>query len=82
MFTTSTWLKIICSMMINAVLFGIGTITVLSIPTLEAQAKYLIPAVIVLSFALSYLIASKIAPRMRLRNWGKRNWQKGDKISG
>lgn len=82
MFTTNTWLKIICSLMINAVLFGIGTITVLSVPALEEQAKYLIPAVIVFSFALAFFIASKIAPRMRLRNWGKQRWQKGDKISG
>lgn len=82
MFTTNTWLKIICSLMINAVLFGVGTITVLSVPALEVHAKYLIPAVILLSFALAFFIASKIAPRMRLRNWGKQRWQKGDKISG
>ncbi|MFN7023653.1 MAG: hypothetical protein ACK4QP_03870 [Pseudorhizobium sp.] len=82
MFSTNTWLTIICSFMVNAVLFGAGAILVLSVPSLEAYAKYLIPAVIVLSFAFTYVIASRIAPRMRLRHWGQRRWKKGDKISG
>lgn len=82
MFTTDTWLKIVCSMMINAVLFGAGVITVLSVPALAAHAKILIPTVVVLSFALAPFIAMVIAPRMRIRNWGIRDWHRGDAISG
>ncbi|MBL8547774.1 MAG: hypothetical protein JNL81_15005 [Hyphomonadaceae bacterium] len=51
-------------MMVQGVLFGIGTIVVLATP-LKAHAAYLIPAVILISLALSGPIAWKIAPLMR-----------------
>jgi hypothetical protein len=82
MLSTDTSLKIICSMVINAVLFGITAVTVLSVPVLNAHAKYLIPSVVILSFALAPVIAHFIAPRMRVRNWGKDGWRAGDVISG
>ena len=82
MFTTNTWLWIVCAMMTNAVLFGAGAVTVLSVPALLPYAKYLIPAVVVLSFALAPFVARLIAPRMRLRNWGREAWRRGDGISG
>lgn len=80
--STDSWLRVFCSMMANAVLFGIGTITVLSIPALADQAKYLIPAVVVASFVLAPLVAGAIFPRMRIRRWGKAAWVRGDLISG
>jgi hypothetical protein len=79
---TDVWLRVICSMMINAVLFGVGAVTVLSIPTLADQAKYLIPAVVVMSFVGAPLLSGFFARRMRLRNWGARKWREGDLISG
>ncbi|QDY99286.1 hypothetical protein FQ775_02255 [Nitratireductor mangrovi] len=82
MFSTDTWLVIVCSLSTNAVLFGTGVVTVLSVPALAAHAIYLIPAVVVASLALSPVAASWIAPRMRLRNWGRRDWREGDVISG
>jgi ABC-type sulfate transport system permease subunit len=82
MFTTDTWLRIVCSMMINAVLFGAGAILVLSVPALAEQAKFLLPVVVVTSFVAAPFFAFAVAPRMRLRNWGTRDWQKGDAISG
>jgi hypothetical protein len=82
MFTTDTWLRIVCSMMINAVLFGAGAILVLSVPTLAAQAKYLLPLVVVTSFIVAPFFAFAVAPRMRLRNWGIHRWKRGDAISG
>jgi hypothetical protein len=82
MFSTDIWLRITCGMMINAVLFGAGAVTVLSVPALAAQAKYLIPAVVLASFALTPFISVPIARRMRLRNWGRQGWHKGDTISG
>ena len=82
MLSTDTWLKIICSMMVNAVIFGVGVVTVLLVPAFAAQAKYLIPAIVVVSFVITPLVASHIARRMRLRNWGREGWKDGDAISG
>lgn len=82
MLATDTWLRIFCGMMANAVLFGIGAVTVLSVPALVPHAKLLIPAVVVASLALAPLAAVWIAPRMRLRNWGTEAWRRGDLISG
>ena len=80
--TTTTWIAIFCSLMVNAVIFGIGAVVVLTIPALAVQAKYLIPAVVVLSFLCTPIIAIVIARRMRIRNWGKQAWREGDTISG
>ena len=82
MISTDTWLKVMCGIMINAVLFGLGAVTVLTVPALAAHAKYLIPVVVVTCFALSPFIAVPIARRMRLKNWGQRAWREGDSISG
>jgi hypothetical protein len=76
------FLKICCSMIINAVIFGIGAVTVLAIPSLARHAVYLLPAVVVVSFAAAPFIAAVVAPRMRYRNWGREAWLKGDTISG
>lgn len=82
MLTTDTWLKIVCSMMINAVIFGAGAILVLSVPALAVHARVLLPLVIIAAFAAAPLFALVIAPRMRLRTWGRREWKRGDMISG
>ncbi|CAN5360121.1 hypothetical protein BH10PSE8_BH10PSE8_01330 [soil metagenome] len=76
------FLKIICASIVNAVLFGIGAATILSVPVLAEQALYLLPAVIVASLALAPLLAMWIAPRLRFRNWGREAWLRGDGISG
>lgn len=39
MFTPETWLTIVCSMMIHAVIFGVSAILVLSIPALAAASR-------------------------------------------
>lgn len=65
---TDTYIAILVGLMVNAVLFGIGVVTVLSIPGLEPWWKYLIPTVVVASFALTPFIATAIAPKLRLRN--------------
>ncbi|MBW8283579.1 MAG: hypothetical protein K0M55_08250 [Rhizobium sp.] len=69
---TNTYLNIFVSMMVNAVIFGAGAITVLSVPALNEQAKYLLPLVVVISFVAAPFIARLIAPRMRLRYWRRR----------
>ncbi|WP_291861181.1 hypothetical protein [Bradyrhizobium sp.] len=53
--------------MVNAVVFGIGIVAILSIPTLAAQASFWIPAVIVASLLLSPLLSWLVAPMMMLR---------------
>jgi hypothetical protein len=58
--------------MVNAVLFGTGTITVLSVPALQEQWKILLPIIVVLSFVLAAPIAWIIAPRLRARYWRDR----------
>lgn len=57
------------SLMVNAVLFGIGIIIVLSIPELSEKAKYLIPAVVAISFVITPFVSWLIAPRLRNRYW-------------
>ena len=79
---TNAWLIAICALMVNAVLFGTGAVTVLSIPALAAHAPILLPAVIVTSIVLAPALAVLIAPRMRFRNWSAEGWQRGDLISG
>ncbi len=56
-------------MMTNAVLFGIGMVAVLAIPTLAQHQEDLVPAVVVLSFVLAAPLAWIIAPRLRARYW-------------
>ena len=80
--STDIWLKVMCSLMINAVLFGVGVIIVLSVPALAEHAKYLIPGVIVASFVVTPLLCGLVARRMRIRNWGVSQWREGDLISG
>jgi hypothetical protein len=54
-------------MVVNAVLFGIGITTVLSIPSLAAEASTLIWVVTAMSFVLALPIAYILAPRLRAR---------------
>ncbi len=70
---TDLFITVMVGMMVNAVLFGVGAVTVLSVPALNEQAKYLLPAVIVLAFALTPFISRVIAPHLRIRNW--HNWR-------
>jgi hypothetical protein len=54
-------------MMINAVIFGAGLVTVLLVPALSARAFELIPAVVVASFVVAAPLAWLIAPKLRSR---------------
>jgi len=80
--TSNMWLRVLCAMQVNAVLFGIGAVTILSIPALNELAKYLIPVAIGLSIVLSVWLSGFVARRMRIRNWGRDAWRTGDAISG
>ena len=59
--------------MVNAVLFGVGLLTVLLTPALSSHAFTWIPIVVVLSLVLSPPIAWLMAPRLQARYWRLRD---------
>ena len=59
------------TMMINSIIFGIGAVAVLSVPSLADNASTLLPAVIVASFIVAPIIAWFMAPLLRSR-WQRR----------
>jgi hypothetical protein len=67
--------------MTNAVLFGAGLITVLSVPSLAQHAFFWIPVVVIGSFAVAPAIAWFIAPSMMQRYLQARNPPLAAKIS-
>jgi hypothetical protein len=69
---TKVFIAALVFMMVNAVFFGIGAVTVLSIPALNENAPFLLPVVIGLSVVLAIPVAWMIAPRLRLRFWRAR----------
>ena len=56
-------------LMVNAVVFGVGLVSVLTVPSLARFATDLIPIVVVASFVVSAPLAWMIAPRLRARYW-------------
>jgi len=58
--------------MANAVMFGAGLITVLTVPALRADAATWIPAIVAASLVLAAPAAWLIAPRLRARYWRRR----------
>jgi len=62
---TRTFIAGLIALPINAVLFGAGAITVLSIPALAEHAKFLLPAVVIAGFVAATPIAWVMAPRLR-----------------
>jgi hypothetical protein len=79
---TETFLRLIVSMVAVAVLFGGGMVAVMSVPLLAAEVGALLPYVAVASCLLAPLPAAFVAPRMRIRHWGRAAWGRGDLISG
>ena len=71
--TTNSRIALLIAMMVNAVLFGIGAITVLSVPSLAIHAKYLLAGVVAASFAMTPFISAAIAPKLRSARWKARN---------
>ena len=79
--TTKDRLAFLIYGMTNAVLFGVGIVPVLSIPSLNAHAWTLIPAVVVASVILAWPIALWITPRLRAR-FGRGQRSSGDEGRG
>ena len=70
--STRARIAILIYSMTNAVLFGIGIVAVLNVPSLSAHLWIGIPVVVVLSLLLAVPIAWFIAPRLRARYWRRR----------
>lgn len=56
----------------NAVLFGVGAVTILLVPDLNARAATLFPVVVAASFIVAAPIAWIIAPRLQARSFRQR----------
>ena len=67
MISTKDRLAVLIYGMTNAVLFGVGIVPVLSIPSLNERAWTLIPIVVVVSLVLAWPIALWVTPRLRAR---------------
>ena len=65
--STRLAITLLLTLIVNAVVFGIGATVVLSVESLSSQAASLLPALIVASFAVSPLISWEIAPLLRAR---------------
>jgi hypothetical protein len=59
-----TYVSLLIGMMVNAVLFGIGAVTVLTVPSLQQHASTWLPVVIIASFLMSPFISWALAPRL------------------
>ncbi|MCM8733050.1 hypothetical protein TSH100_20285 [Azospirillum sp. TSH100] len=73
--STRLRLAILIYGMIQGVVFGIGTVLVLAVPSFSEQAMTLMPTVVILSIVLAAPIAWFVAPRLRLRFWQQRERQ-------
>ena len=58
------WLTSLVSLLVNAVVFGIGAVIVLSVPAFNREAAMLLPVAVLASFALTPVIVGYIAPRL------------------
>ena len=74
--TTRAYIAFVVALMVNAVVFGVGAVTVLSVPAFSDLAAYLLPAVVAVSVVVSPFIAWAIAPALRAR-WPARHQAQG-----
>lgn len=70
---TRIWIAALIFPVINALLFGIGVIPLLSIPDWAEHAKTLFPYVVAASFVIAVPVAWIVAPRLRLSYWQRIN---------
>lgn len=70
---TRLWIALILFPMVGAVMFGVGVIALLSVPSFAAQADTAIWLVVAASLIVSAPISWLMAPRLRLRYWRRRS---------
>ena len=59
--------------MTNAVLFGVGIVTILLVPAFGENLAVAVPVVVVSSLLLAAPVAWFLAPRLRARYWRRRS---------
>lgn len=74
---TRVYVAILAALPVNAVLFGIGSITILSVPALAAHAGILMPNAVLVALALTPPLAWAISRRMMLRYWPRPQVRRG-----
>ena len=74
---TRLWITAILFPMVNAVLFGVGIIALLSIPALSGKVDLLFTPVVIASFVIAAPLSWFIAPRLRARYWRRRQMREG-----
>ncbi|MDB5522559.1 MAG: hypothetical protein JWM58_322 [Rhizobium sp.] len=62
---TRTYIDMVVSLMVSAMLFGAGAVALLSMDALRQEATVLLPLAVLLSFAISPFISYWIAPYLR-----------------
>lgn len=70
--STRTQIASLLALMVNAMIFGFGVIAILTVPSLNAHAAILIPALVVMALFVSPVISWLMAPRLRARYWAQR----------
>ena len=66
--------------MTNAVVFGAGLVTVLTVPALRTNAQIWIPVVVVASLILAAPLAWLVAPRLQARYDRRRGGTNNDRV--
>jgi hypothetical protein len=75
-----TQISVMVFMMVQAILFGVGILTILLTP-LSGHAMIAMPVMIAVSLAAAAVLSWQIAPRLRARYWRGRGIDH-DMISG
>ncbi len=70
---TRLWIAGMLYPMVNAVLFGMAVIPLLSIPALQDHLWTLFPLAVASSFVIAAPISWIVAPRLRARYWRERD---------
>lgn len=58
------WLTSLLSLLVNAIIFGIGVVTVINVPAFNREAAMLLPVAVLASFAITPVVIGFIAPRL------------------
>jgi uncharacterized protein (DUF983 family) len=69
---TRAGIAVLIYSMTNGVLFGAALITVMTVPSLNADAAVWIPVIVVASLIVAAPVAWIIAPRLQARYWRNR----------
>lgn len=73
------WITALISLVISFLLFGIGAVTILTLPVLSTEAQLILPVIVLLGLLIAPFAAEKLSPRLTP---GERNDHEEDVSSG